>query len=147
MVMEVAQEEIDMPIIVEVEGEGDDTLPQANIEEPLIKLQVISDTNYVWTMQLKGDFNKRRVHVLIDSGATHNLLHPTLLKNLKAYVNQLLPLNVMLASGVRMNTHGEVAAGLRLQGYEFITDFYILPISSCEIVLRASWLKSMGEIL
>lgn len=36
--MEVAQEEIGMPIIVEVEGEGDDTLPPANIEEPLIKL-------------------------------------------------------------------------------------------------------------
>lgn len=54
MVIEVVQEEIDMPIIVEVEGERDDTLRPGDLEEPVIKLQVISDINSVRTIQLKG---------------------------------------------------------------------------------------------
>lgn len=147
MVMEVVQEEIDMPIIVEVEGESDDNTPPIDVAEPLIKLHVIADVSSVRTMQLKGVFNKRIVHVLNDSGATHNFIHPTLLKNLKAPVSTLLPLNVMLASGARMRTHGEVTAVLQLQQYAFCADFYILPVSGCEIVLGASWLKVLGDIL
>lgn len=78
--------------------EGENSTPPVKVEESLIKLQVVSDTNSVQTMQLKRVFNKRVV--LIDSGATHNFIHPTLLKRLKAPVTNLLPLNVMLASGV-----------------------------------------------
>lgn len=70
-------------------------------------------------------------------------LHLTLLKNLKAPMNNLLPLNVMLASSARMKTRGDVIALLRLQQFEFLEDFYILPVSGCEIVLGASWLKSL----
>lgn len=46
-----------------------------------------------------------------------------------------------------MITHGKVIACMQLRGYEFTIDFYILPISRCEIVLGASWLKSLGDIL
>lgn len=147
MIMKVVQEEIDMPIIVEVETEGEESPAVSDIEEPLIKLQVLSDLSTIRTMQLKGVFNKRLVHVLVDSGATHNFIHPTLLKNLKSPVSNLLPLNVMLASGARMKTQGEVSVTLQLQQYEFSADFYILPISGCEIILGASWLKSLGDIL
>lgn len=147
MIMEVVQEEIDMPIIVEVETEGEESPVASDIEEPLIKLQVLSEASSIRTMQLKGVFNKRLVHVLVDSGATHNFIHPTLLKNLKEPVSNLLPLNVMLASGAKMKTQGEVNVPLQLQQYDFSADFYILPISGCEVILGASWLKSLGDIL
>lgn len=147
MIMEVVQEEVDMSIIVEVETEGEESPVMSDIEEPLIKLQVLSDTSLVRTMQLKGMFNGKSVHVLVDSGATHNFIHPTLLKNLKVPVSKLSPLNVMLASGARMRTQGEVTVRLQLQQYDFSAEFYILSISGCEIILGASWLKSLGDIL
>lgn len=52
--------------------------PIINIEEPLIRLQVLAYGNSTSnTMQLKGKFGKKMVHVLIDSGVTHNFVHPS----------------------------------------------------------------------
>lgn len=59
--------------------------------------------------------NKKVVHVLIDLGATYNFMYPTLLKNLKAPMSNLLPLNVMLANGAKIKIQGEVNASLQLQ--------------------------------
>lgn len=98
-------------------------------------------------MQLKGVFAGRKVHVLIDSGATHNFIHPQLLKGTRLPVHHFAPLNVSLASGAKMQTKGEVRAELNLQGYNCANDYYILPVTGCEIVLGASWLKSLGDIL
>lgn len=53
MIMEVVQEELDMPIIVEVEAEGEEPPVASDIEEPLIKLHVLSDASSIRTMQLK----------------------------------------------------------------------------------------------
>lgn len=92
MVMEVVQEEVDMPIIVEVETEGEESPVMSDIEEPLIKLQVISDISSVRTMQMKGVFNKRVVHVLVDSGATHNFIHPNTTEEFEGTSKQLVAL-------------------------------------------------------
>lgn len=53
MHMEVVKKEIDMTIIVEVERENEDNTPPVEVEEYLIKLQVISDSRSVRNMQLK----------------------------------------------------------------------------------------------
>ena len=56
------------------------------------------------TMQLKGTLGNQIVHVLIDSGATHNFIHPQVLKGTKLPVRKLKPLNVLLASGAKVKT-------------------------------------------
>lgn len=117
-----------------------------NCEEPLIQLHVLEDHSMTVTMQLKGLFNNKLVHILIDSGATHNFLHPTLLKNLKTPAHRLSALNVQLASGAKMQTLGELHYSLQLQQFDFAVDFYVLPVSGCEIVLGACWLKTLGDI-
>lgn len=99
------------------------------------------------TMQLKGVFNNRMVHILIDSGATHNFIHPQLLKGTKVQVHKFSPLNVILASGAKMQTKGEVKVEMQVQQFKFMDDFYILPVTGCEVVLGASWLRSLGDIL
>lgn len=63
----------------------DEIPPIENIDEPLIRLNVLSGDTMAETMQLKGQFNSKQVHVLVDCSATHNFIHPALLKkgNLK----------------------------------------------------------------
>ncbi|XP_061993693.1 uncharacterized protein LOC133711607 [Rosa rugosa] len=146
MIMEVTQDEEDL---LSVEESLDQEVPPiTDIEEPLIRLHVIGDgSSSPATMQLKGLFNNKIVHVLIDSGATHNFIHPQLLKNTKVQVHQLSPLNVILASGAKMKTRGEVNIELQLQQFTFADNFYVLPVTGCEIVLGAGWLRSLGDIL
>ncbi|KAM5551624.1 hypothetical protein ABKV19_026461 [Rosa sericea] len=147
MLMEVVQEEEEN----ESATESKDLVevpPITDIEEPLIRRQVMGDSNSTpATMQLKGVFNGKTIHVLIDSGATHNFIHPQLLKGTKILVHQFSPLNVILASGAKMKTKGEVKVELRLQQFLFSDDFYVLPVTGCEVVLGAGWLRSLGDIL
>lgn len=133
MEMEVVQEEIDMLIIVEEEGESDESPVISDVEEPMIKLQVLSNNINVMIIQLKGVFNKlKMVHVLVDSGTTYNFMHPILLKNLKAPMSNLLSLKMMLVSGARTKTQSEVNASLQLQGFKFSTNFCILLVFGYE---------------
>lgn len=122
--------------------------PLVDLDEPLIRLQAMWDENAnSTTMQLKGVFLGKIVHVLIDSGAIHNFIHPHLLHGTKTQVQKFAPLNVMLASGAKMKTHGEVRIKLKLQDYLFSAEYYVMPVTGCEIVLGISWLKSLDNIV
>ncbi|PRQ25670.1 putative succinate dehydrogenase (quinone) [Rosa chinensis] len=147
MVMEI------VPAESELADPTDDTQllevpPIIDLDEPLIRLQVMGDNHSkAATMQVKGRFHGRTVHVLINSGATHNFIHPHLLRGTKVHVHHLPPLNVILASGAKMKTQGEATIDLQLQQFQFTDEFYILPVTGCEIVLGAGWLRSLGDIL
>lgn len=63
------------------EGEEnvDNSLTEA-LETPLITLNVLTDDQQPNTMQIQGVVgNNRKVHILIDSGSTHNFVHPSLM--------------------------------------------------------------------
>ncbi|XP_062028068.1 uncharacterized protein LOC133743955 [Rosa rugosa] len=125
MVIEVVQEEIELagPTVNEVIEEHVQ-LDEGTIE-PEVQLQVMGEQDNSDTMQVKGWFNKKVVHVLIDTGASHNFIHPSLLKKYKAQIVDIKPLKVRLASGALMQTKGQV---------------------SCEVVLGAAWLRTLGDI-
>ncbi|KAL6185000.1 hypothetical protein ACLB2K_041135 [Fragaria x ananassa] len=88
MVIEVLHDELDLQML-EVEGDPNPPLMPPQIEEIDIQeevLQAMSDGSNASTMQLKGHCLQRRVHVLIDSGASHNFIHPSALHNKKTDV-------------------------------------------------------------
>ncbi|KAM5586386.1 hypothetical protein ABKV19_005352, partial [Rosa sericea] len=118
------------------------------MDEPLIQLHAVLG-EHSETMQLKGEVgHKRQVHVLIDSGASHNFIHPSVLKKCKLLYGSKSPLNVKVASGAIMQTTGHLPSfQMTLQGYTFQAEFYVLPVSGCEVILGASWLRSLGDIL
>ncbi|XP_040364306.1 uncharacterized protein LOC121049919 [Rosa chinensis] len=128
----------------------EDLLTGETMEEaPLISLHVLSDINKPETMQLKGQIGKNRsVHVLVDCGATHNFVHPSLLKYYIGIVDKGCPMNVRVASGEIMKTRGYVSnLQLDIQGQDIEADFYILPVSGCEVILGAAWLRTLGDIV
>lgn len=121
-----------------------------NLDEPLIQLYVLAGEVTHDTMQLKGVLGStnKQVHVLIDSGATHNFVHPSVIKYAEAWFGKGKSLQVMVASGTRLHTTGFIPSlEMCLQGYSFTSEFYVLPISGCEVILGAPWLRSLGDIL
>lgn len=98
-------------------------------------------------MQLKGWCCSKQVHVLIDSGASHNFIHPSALRNSKVYVQSIKPVRVKLAIGDVMESKAMASVELTLQGCSIQEKFYVLTISGCEVVLGAVWLKKLGDIL
>lgn len=123
-------------------------------EAPLISLHVmttssLSDTEKSDTMQFKGVIGRsKEVHILVDSGATHNFIHPYLVKFTSGIVSKAAPLLVRVASGEKMKTQGFIPSlQVQVQGYTLEADCYILPVSGCELVLGTAWLKSLGDVL
>lgn len=120
--------------------------PVDNGEDPLIQLNVISDGKWPETMQLKGKCGSKSVHVLVDSGASHNFIHPALLPSLKSKIQTMDPLSVRVASGAILKTQGTLVTSVQLQGYEFVGEFHVLLVPGCEVLLGAAWLKQLGDI-
>lgn len=125
------------PLRIE-EIESEDALSEKNSDEAAITLHVIHGEDRPQTMQLKGKFNDKEVHVLIDGGATHSFIHPCLLKNLKVPIEASPTLRVIVASGLEMCTKGRVQIVMQLQQTMIHTEFYILPVNGCEVLLGAS---------
>lgn len=121
-----------------------------NLDEPLIQLYVLAGKVTHDTMQLEGVLgrNKKQVHVLIDSGTTHNFIHPSVIKHAEALFGKGKSLQVLVASGAILYTTRFISSlEMCLQGYTFTYEFYVLPISGCEVILGAPWLRSLGDIL
>lgn len=50
--------------------------------------------------------NNRKVHILIDSGSTHNFVHFGLVDKYSGFVDYTTPLRVLVDSGARVQTRG-----------------------------------------
>ncbi|XP_050387541.1 uncharacterized protein LOC126803864 [Argentina anserina] len=112
-----------------------------------LQLHSVEDGDNVRTMQLKGEFQGKEAHVLIDSGASRNFIHPSVLRKSGVTMQEIKPLRVRVASGQIMVTSTMVEVPITLQHYSFVTSYYVLPISGCKIVLGAAWLRTLGDIV
>ena len=86
--------------------------------------------------------------MLVDSGSSHNFLDYTIAKRLSCELQVIEGLQVTVANGDVVMTQ-DVCKGLKweLQGLTLQTDFYMLPLQGCDIVLGAQWLKTLGQIV
>ncbi|XP_004299206.1 PREDICTED: uncharacterized protein LOC101308378 [Fragaria vesca subsp. vesca] len=108
MVIEVVQEEVELPG-PEQETEVEEGIAELNaVQEVELQLHAMGDCTNSQTMQLKGECFNRKVHVLVDSGASHNFIHPSVLRNSKIMAQPIKPLKVRIASGYIMETRSIV---------------------------------------
>lgn len=115
LIIEACLEEEQPPVPDEIFASGTEEVPPVETgDEPLIQLNVITDDKWPETMQLKGQCGPKMVHVLIDSGATHNFIHLAILKGLKTEVEGLKPLYVRVASGAVLKTQGKIRTMVKL---------------------------------
>jgi len=82
----------------------DDTSAEISLA---ILLQAMSGIPVIHTFRINGSIEGHQVHVLVDSGSTHNFINNKLAHQLGLTINQSQEFQVLVASGETMTGNGE----------------------------------------
>ncbi|GJZ35315.1 reverse transcriptase [Tanacetum coccineum] len=114
---------------------------------PQISLKAISGTPTFNTMRMKAIVAKHLLHLLIDTGSTHNFLDLFTAKKIGYKMTKTYTLQVIVVGGSKMVSQYMVYGFQWLiQGYQFKIDAMLLPLGGCEMVLGIQWLSTLGNI-
>jgi hypothetical protein len=135
--------------------------PQTNIEDveinqpdqepseflPEISFHAITGTKHPQTLRVLGKLKSKNVTVLIDGGSTHNFIDQALVSRFGLPVTQGKQLQVMVANREKIECVGQCQAlTLIIQGHPVTTDYYILPVAACQLVLGVQWLATLSPV-
>ncbi|PKI36768.1 hypothetical protein CRG98_042845, partial [Punica granatum] len=114
---------------MEVEEEQEETSSQ-------ISLHALLGTRSFQTMRLVGTVGKRLLHVLVDSGSTHNFLNEEVGRKLNCHTELMPTVKVAVANGNELKCERVCKKfRWRMQGKEYEADMLLLPLESYDIVL------------
>ncbi|KAG8391002.1 hypothetical protein BUALT_Bualt01G0142700 [Buddleja alternifolia] len=121
-----------------------DEFPHNNFH---ISMNAMSGIHDFRTMRVTGSFKGKNIHILIDTGSTHNFIDVEAAKRLgcKLEATQCFPVSV--ADGNKFFSQAVCKQfSWRMQGVNFFTDLMVLPLGGCEMVLGIQWLITLGDI-
>lgn len=98
------------------------------------------------TMKIKGAINHRGVIVLIDFGATHNLISLKLVHELSLPITPTTDFGVQIGTGDSVKGQGlckEVV--LNMQNLTIIENFLPLELGGIDVILGMQWLETLGR--
>ena len=99
------------------------------------------------TMRLQGWYKKRMIHILVDSGSTHNFLDVSLAKTVGCTTKKIDPLPVKVANGAKLKCASKCDTfRWSMQGIQFESSVSLLPLSGCDMILGVQWLFLLGDI-
>ncbi|GJU75271.1 reverse transcriptase [Tanacetum coccineum] len=114
---------------------------------PQISLHALSGVPHFRTMRVCGYVGKYKIHILIDSGSTHNFIDTSTAKRIGCRISATIPLQVDVADKNKiMSTSMCKQFTWQLQGETFVTEAMLVPLGGCEIVLGVQWLATLGNI-
>jgi len=120
----------------------------AEEEEPLISLHAISGCNGPKTMRVKATIGRRTLVILIDSGSTHNFVDHKIAHTLQLAVAPTEEFTVKVANEEKLRcTERYANVIISIQGFQFCTTLYSLPLHGIDIVLGIQWLENLGPVL
>ncbi|XP_027348235.1 uncharacterized protein LOC113859732 [Abrus precatorius] len=102
----------------------------------------------VGTIKFMAHVGTMPIKVLIDGGSSNNFLQPRVAKFLKLPIKKAPMFKVMVGNGNYMELEGLIQQlTLQAQGNVFTLLMFLLPISGADLILGASWLKTIGPHL
>ncbi|GKB38262.1 putative unclassified retrotransposon protein [Tanacetum coccineum] len=120
---------------------------------PLFMISDVSEVEYEESLgnnqeQNPGDSHVEILfHAISDGGSTHNFVDQALVDRFGLVVEKDTPLKVVVGNREHVTCTGRVRAlTIVIQGYVISTDFFVLPIAACPIVLEVQWLKTLGPV-
>ncbi|KAI4303037.1 hypothetical protein MLD38_038717 [Melastoma candidum] len=136
----------------EVESEEELTNGLAAVEDEGMKVTLHALNGDVGegaqTMKLCGLFGRRVLHVLVDSGSTHNFVDDSVVKGLHFTAEVIPPVQVLVADGRKLCSNRMLKQfEWEMQGHTFSADFYVLSLQGCEMILGVKWLTQLGDII
>ncbi|KAL8100580.1 hypothetical protein AgCh_032728 [Apium graveolens] len=100
---------VEIPSCDSNESEGSLSEDELEVPDPCISVNALSGSQNFSTMRVKGQTQNQLVHILIDSGGTHNFLDINLASKLGCQIEPILPQSILVADGVQwLSTLGNV---------------------------------------
>ncbi|XP_026450694.1 uncharacterized protein K02A2.6-like [Papaver somniferum] len=126
-------------------GEEEEQISEEEMGE--ISVHALGGSRTPQTMRVTGAIKKEKITILIDYGSTHNFIDPIISRKLGIEVLSDERFEVMVANGTRVPCLGRCPSwGFELQNYKFVSDFHVLSLGGCDVVLSAQWLGTLGPI-
>ena len=146
--------------VMEGDDNGDDAsddeqphITEVTVEDidnttPTISVKALSGSSSFNCMRVVGQYGKRKLHILIDPGSTHNFLDVKVANDLGCKLEPLKPMTVAAANGCDLTTKFKCNKfSWMVQGYSFTTEIRTIPLHCGELVLGVQWLCTLGPIL
>lgn len=100
------------------------------------------------TMRLAGSVEGISLMVLVDSGASHNFIAPSVVSALGLRVDESHKLGVRLGDGHQVWTKGMCGSlPLKLNKEEFVVDAFVLELGEIDVILGMEWLETLGTVI
>ena len=113
-----------------------------------LSVQAMEGVTSFQTMRVTGYHGKKQLHLLLDSGSTHNFIDANLALKLDCRVDTISPLWVKVADGGQLKCDSLIKNFTwKMQGHLFTADLLLLPLSGSDIVLGVQWFSTLGPIL
>ena len=126
-------------------GDGENTTHVPNIS--LHAMGGLAEKSHQ-TMRVLGQYKRKALHILIDSGSTHNFLDQSVIKGLGYQLLPIDPVPITIANGQEVwCTQVCKRFTWEVQSYQFTADFLVMPLGGCEMVLGIQWLATLGDIV
>ncbi|KAL4303652.1 hypothetical protein GQ457_10G007350 [Hibiscus cannabinus] len=130
-------------ISVEGEGDPDEFLDceggdavETRGEGPVLSLNAMWGDTKCGTMRLKIEIGGSEWVALLDLGSTCNFISLTMVKDLGWVLEKKCSLKVTVADGNSIGTLGECkGVTWKVQGEQFVSDFLVLPLKNCDVIL------------
>jgi hypothetical protein len=146
---DVSEDDVEAPLVSVSPEPTDMTPPSYPPEvEPVISLNYLTGFSALQTLKLIGYINHSKVIILVDSGSTHNFIHRWISQETNFYICVINNFQIMIVNGGSMKCGGH-CENLCLQIGEYHMKYHMFSIDmgSCDIVLGAEWLRTLGPIL
>ncbi|KAJ1396383.1 Retrotransposon gag domain [Sesbania bispinosa] len=120
----------------------------SDTDELQISVHGLSGVANFKTMRVTGHYQKHPVHILIDSGSTHNFLDIGFAQRYGCRIEDLDPINATVADGYKLPISSIVRNFTwQLQNSIFTSDIMLIPLGGYDLVLGIEWLVTLGDIV
>ena len=99
-------------------------------------------------MRIKRYIKQHPDIILVDNGSTHNFIDQAMVKRLACQTQSIISIGVFVVNGEKLWTQDYCKKVHQIvQQLEQCTDFFVLPLMGCDVVLEVQWLKELGPIV
>uniref|UniRef100_A0A803L706 Integrase catalytic domain-containing protein n=1 Tax=Chenopodium quinoa TaxID=63459 RepID=A0A803L706_CHEQI len=132
-----------------IDSESDEDLGSFpnSIDEPQISMHALAGNQSFQTMRVIGRIQGKDLHILIDSGSTHNFVDASVASKLGCSLEQIPFQAISVADGNHIPCQ-QACKGFAwsMHGHNFEADVLVIPLGSCYMVLGIQWLRMLGSI-
>ncbi|KAJ0545001.1 putative nucleotidyltransferase, Ribonuclease H [Helianthus annuus] len=116
--------------------------------EAQISVYAMTGVTSFSTMRVVGTIGTRQIHILIDSGSTHNFVNSKLASRLQCPTKEVPEMKVLVANGKKLDCN-QLCQDFQwlMQGTWFRTDVLLLPLDNYDMVLGIQWLQFLNDIV